>query len=190
MASLTAQDIAKHIQRPGEPLAAAVDRLRNWTKMGIIKPVGARHPGTGRKKQYSSVALAEALLLQALTDALGSSAVSLRPLIDKVTQLGEYTATVAEIYEEDRKTGGIFKRQEWWKSRPELIVLTRHRKDGPFDIHFPDAGGLDKQISKSDADIHIVINMKSVLGRVAHSWEGAFEELMQNREKQTKKRKS
>ena len=76
MTTLTAQDVARHIQRPGEPRIAAVDRFRNWAKMGLIKPTGERNPGTGRKKRYSKSAVLEAILLQTLTDALGSSAAS------------------------------------------------------------------------------------------------------------------
>ena len=38
MATLTAGDIAQMIQRPGEELRTAVDRVRNWTKEGLLKP--------------------------------------------------------------------------------------------------------------------------------------------------------
>jgi hypothetical protein len=68
MDTLTAQDIGQHIQQPRESLTAAVDRFRNWTKMGLIKPTGERHPGTGHKKRYAKAVLLEAVLMQSLLD--------------------------------------------------------------------------------------------------------------------------
>src|SRR5262245_37099558 len=84
MRTLTANDIAKRIQRPGESLRSAVDRLRNWTKEGIIKPVGDAHPGTGRKKQYAENAAVTAGILQALSDATGGTAVYLSFVAEEI----------------------------------------------------------------------------------------------------------
>ena len=87
MTTLTASDIAKYIKRPDETLTAAVDRLRNWTKMGLITPAGESNPGTGRKKQYSSAALLEAVLLQALSDGLGAPVVSLSAVVEQLSAM-------------------------------------------------------------------------------------------------------
>jgi hypothetical protein len=82
----TVKDIAKKIQRPSETLQAASDRLRNWTKEGLIKTVGERHPGTGRARKYPHQALVDAVLLQVLTDCTGISAVNAAPLVKEAKQ--------------------------------------------------------------------------------------------------------
>jgi DNA-binding transcriptional MerR regulator len=81
MATLTVRELAEKIQRPGEDLTVAVDRLRNWTKEGLIRPTGARHPGTGRKRQYPSSAIIDAQLLQWLTETIGMPAVKAAPML-------------------------------------------------------------------------------------------------------------
>src|SRR5258708_33650273 len=83
MPTVTAKDIAEKIQRPGEELQVAVDRLRNWTREGLIKPVGTKHPGKGRAKQYPRKAIFEAGLLQLLIDCTGIGAVGAAPLLDR-----------------------------------------------------------------------------------------------------------
>lgn len=81
MATFTVKEIAEKIQRPMESPQAAIDRLRNWTKEGLIKPAGERHPGTGRARRYSEKAFFDAVLLQILTDCLGIPAVSAAPIL-------------------------------------------------------------------------------------------------------------
>jgi hypothetical protein len=85
--TLTAGDIAHYIRRSDEPLGAAIARFRNWEKTGIIKSLGDRHPGTGRKKRYSGAALIESVLLQKIITSIGSPAVSLKPLLDRVSEM-------------------------------------------------------------------------------------------------------
>ena len=141
MAFLTAGDIAKHIQRHGEPLMAAVDRLRNWTKSGIIKPNGPIHPGTGRKKRYSSVELAQAILLQTLVDALGSSAASLQPLIRQITEAGPLVTTLAGYHERG------------WPG-PELMII--NHQNGRFRFDFCDFDNLRPRLSQG-GNVHVIL---------------------------------
>jgi hypothetical protein len=88
--SLTARDIAQHLRRGDEPLSAAVDRFRNWTKMGLIKPVGELHPGTGRKKRYSPAALLEAVLLQSVLDLTSRPAAELAGVVRGILVVMEH----------------------------------------------------------------------------------------------------
>src|SRR2546421_7458956 len=78
MQTVSVSDIAEKVQRPGEPLQTAIDRVKNWTKEGLIKPE-KKNPGVGRKRQFPESALIDALLLQVLTDAIGMPAVSVAP---------------------------------------------------------------------------------------------------------------
>jgi hypothetical protein len=73
--TLSVKDIARGIKRPHEELQAAIDRLRNWTDLGLIHQVGEKNPGTGRARRYSHDTLLEAALLDVLTGAVGMPAV-------------------------------------------------------------------------------------------------------------------
>jgi hypothetical protein len=146
MAGMTARDIAKHIQRPGESLTAAVDRLRTWTKMGIIKPSGERHPGTGRKKRYSKPALLEAVLLQTLTDSFGSSAVSLRSLVEQVLKV---------------RHGPLF------EPGVDVLILSRPHDAEAMSIAPVKLKDLERYISESDLDVHTVLNLPQLFDRHA-----------------------
>lgn len=68
MQDISVKDIAERIQRPGETLQTAIDRVRNWTKEGLLSLAGEKNPGTGRARRYSRDALLEASLLNILND--------------------------------------------------------------------------------------------------------------------------
>jgi hypothetical protein len=67
---LTAGDIARLIQEPGEDLRAIGERLRHWTKEGLLKPIG-RPKGTGHHLRYPERALVDAAILSRLTQRYG-----------------------------------------------------------------------------------------------------------------------
>jgi DNA-binding transcriptional MerR regulator len=69
--SLTVREIAERIREPGEDLTAVVDRLRNYTKEGLLKPAGSRHPGTGRRRRYPERAVIDAAILSKLSQRFG-----------------------------------------------------------------------------------------------------------------------
>jgi hypothetical protein len=71
MPDLTVSDIAEMIVRPGEDIRAAGDRIRNWTKEGLLIPLGEKNPGTGRSRLYPEAAMLEAMVLRELTEAIG-----------------------------------------------------------------------------------------------------------------------
>jgi hypothetical protein len=160
MATLTVRDIAVHIQRAGEPLTAAIDRLRNWTKMGLIKPSGEQNPGTGRKKHYTTVALLEAVLLQALTDTLGSSAVSLSPLVAQISKMVRRGVIV-----------GFPARH-----LAELLVLSKPPGADALSISVVEPKNLRRHISESGRTIHMVINISRIFKRLPYEWQDVFPE--------------
>src|ERR1035438_1956331 len=71
---LTVRDIAKRIRRDDEDLEVVVNRLRNWTKEGLLQFSGDKHPGTGKARLYPEDAVVDALVLGGLT-AIGVPAV-------------------------------------------------------------------------------------------------------------------
>ena len=131
----TASDIAKRIKRPKEPLGAAVARFKNWAKSGLIKQVGARNPGTGRKKRYAESALAKAFLLQVLTDALGAPAA-------RVDDLADYIIEHARDGEDDK-----------------LFVLGKKINSGRYYFSFLPPSELLPYMADPEVPIHVVIKM-------------------------------
>lgn len=151
--TLTAGQVAQYIQRPDEPLSAAIARFRNWEKTGIIKAAGDSNPGTGRKKQYYTSAVLRGVLLQTLIDTFGSSAVSLSELTSEIEQLIVNASRLREA---------------------ELLLLSRPRGAERFTIRSIRAGQLRNYISGSSVDIHVVIDLKRLFDRVDHDWRNKF----------------
>ena len=136
--TLTAGEIAQYIQRPDEPLGAAIARFRNWEKMGIIKATGERNPGTGRKKQYSPSALLEAVLLQRISDELGAPAVTLKSLIGQLSEIVR---------------AGAFS----WGA--QVIVLGKLSGEHSYMIETVNIKNLGTHISSSQFDVHVILNL-------------------------------
>ena len=64
----TVRELAEVVRRPDEEITAVVDRLRNWTKEGLLTHLGPKNPGTGRHRKYSQAGLIEAAVLTALAE--------------------------------------------------------------------------------------------------------------------------
>ena len=151
-AKTTAGSVAGYIRQPGEPLSAATDRLRNWTKVGIIQSEGEKHPGTGRAKQYSSAAILEAVLLQAFSNALGSPAVLLSPHVKQISKMVQQ---------------GIL-------SDASVVVIS-----GPPDVPDLRLGdvklkNLGRYMSKHPGEVHIVLNLFQIFKRLPYDPIDAF----------------
>jgi multisubunit Na+/H+ antiporter MnhE subunit len=74
----TASDVAARIKRPSEPIENAIERVKHWTRIGLLHPVGSQNPGSGRHRSYSTAAVLEAIFLNMLTEAVGMTAVRSR----------------------------------------------------------------------------------------------------------------
>jgi DNA-binding transcriptional MerR regulator len=66
--ALTVADIAELIRRPDADKAAVIERVRSWTKEGLLEPAGDRNPGTGRPRLYDESAAYDAAILNAMAD--------------------------------------------------------------------------------------------------------------------------
>jgi hypothetical protein len=66
----TAGGLAERIQRRGETINQANQRIRNWTKAGYLKPLAdSVRPGIGHHRRYPLTAVCDALLLDQLTQS-------------------------------------------------------------------------------------------------------------------------
>ena len=171
MATLTAKDIAERIQRPGEPLSAAVNRLRNWTATGIIKAEGEKHPGTGHKRLYSASALLHAMLLQTLTDTYGSPAAAL------VSSLVVLAGMVARATPRSRR------------GEPPAIVISGPIASGLSGMSVVPMKRIAKHISKSKHDVHTVIDLRRFFDRLPPDTFDDFEAAMLAEMKKFKEKK-
>lgn len=136
MQSVTVKDIAERIQRRGEPLQAAVDRLRNWTKEGIIKPEGEKNPGKGRSRQYGQRALFEAAFVQALVEA-GLTATNAGILLEEITPDLSPKVWAAKfkdlIFVFGRSLDAT--KDGFYRIGPKRLLLKAIDADGPQDFH-------------------------------------------------------
>jgi hypothetical protein len=79
----TAGQIGKIIcHAPRQTVAQAIERVRHWTKSGLLITAGAAHPGSGKRRTYAETAVGEALLLNAMAE-LGIPTDRARPVLDR-----------------------------------------------------------------------------------------------------------
>ena len=71
MTIITVGEIARRIKEPGEDESTVIDRLRSWTKEGLLTLASERNPGTGRKREYQERAIVEAAILSKLSRHFG-----------------------------------------------------------------------------------------------------------------------
>jgi hypothetical protein len=65
---LSARDIAKAISGSEEGQSLVFERVRHWTREGLLPLTGDKHPGTGRKRLFGNDALAIARVLNELAE--------------------------------------------------------------------------------------------------------------------------
>jgi DNA-binding transcriptional MerR regulator len=66
--ALTVAEIAELIRRPTVKTAKVIERLRAWSDIGLLEPIGNRNPGTGVRRVYDEEAVYTAGILNALAD--------------------------------------------------------------------------------------------------------------------------
>jgi DNA-binding transcriptional MerR regulator len=62
---LTVSEIAHRLAEP-ERRNALRERIRHWTREGLVKPIGEKNPGTGRHRLYEESVLVDVAILNAL----------------------------------------------------------------------------------------------------------------------------
>ena len=141
MADLTARDIAAIIHRHDEPLSGAIDRVRYWTDLGVLKAKGPKSPGTGHKRRYPADAIMAAGILQSLVDATGSPAIAMRK------DMGEMIASLQGLL-----------RQEALASF--LLVVGKSPSGHISEFHLIPPEDLGEHVAKSRLDVHAVIRLR------------------------------
>jgi hypothetical protein len=66
---LTVSQIAERVIGTDETRKAAlIERMRHWTREGLLSPEGDRNPGTGRHRVYDDSIIFDVAILNALAD--------------------------------------------------------------------------------------------------------------------------
>jgi hypothetical protein len=87
MRNFTVNEIAEKIRYEHEPLKKAADRVRNWTREGLLTIAGESHPGTGRARHYKHDAMLEAGLMQMLTDSTAMPVAGAGPTLRAIKKI-------------------------------------------------------------------------------------------------------
>jgi hypothetical protein len=147
MQTLTVSEIAEKIRRPHEDMRAAGDRIRNWTREGLLDPVGDKHPGTGKVRKYPQSALMEAAFLQVITDCTGVAAVAAGGLLD-----------------EAKKIFGLWKNDA--SLRDSMMVISKSVGDSKWTMKGVKTAGLLKYLSDIPGDTHTIIDLKKLVDHI------------------------
>jgi hypothetical protein len=152
MPTLTARDVAEKIKRPGESLSAAISRLRNWAAVGLINPVGGRHPGTGRHRRYTPNAARDAILLQILTDRTRLPAIDVEPLLR------------------------VLKKHLGASDTGYFLMISGSPGSERWSISSTRRSYIEKELDQSEHGVHIILDVRKIdgllgLGNTPHtSW--------------------
>jgi hypothetical protein len=67
---ITAGQIIECVRRPGADVATLQERIRNWTKEGLLLHfIGDRSPGTGRHRKYDVGTVIDVAVLDVIAEA-------------------------------------------------------------------------------------------------------------------------
>jgi hypothetical protein len=154
MRTFTVTEIAERIARKGERLELVADRIRNWTKDGLLEPTGEKNPGTGRSRQYPEKALIEAMVLLELMDCLGIQPIKAR------LYAGWFKAAKSAI--------------EKNVHHKEFLVLSRGSDGGKITVvDTQTANQLSAVLQRSKFASHIIIDLGALYARLEQNPETA-----------------
>jgi hypothetical protein len=146
MRTFTISEIADRIRRPDEEIGAVIDRLKNWVKEGLLKPVGERHPGTGRHRRFPESALIDAAILHVMTDQIGMQAVQ--------------AGALRKLFIDTRKA---FSRKP---DAERFVTIGRSPDNRAAEIGLSHAQGLAGLLTGSPHESHVVIDLQKLFKRL------------------------
>jgi DNA-binding transcriptional MerR regulator len=149
--TLTVGQIVEQLGPVAPDPAATSERIRHWTREGLLLPIDQHHAGTGRHRRYSPDASYEAAILNALANA-GLQLVS-RPYIQAaLTQ----ARAALKRWRQARSAG---------QKLPSFSLVISHDVEG---IGAEPTATVHEGIVKQDptAEIMIVVNLSRLFLRV------------------------
>ncbi len=125
----------------------AGDRIRNWTREGLLEPVGEKNPGTGKVRRYPESALIDAALLQVITDCTGIAAVAAGMLLKEARA----------IFARMKKAGDL---------QSAALVISKSVGDTKWTMNHVKAEKIAQYLSADAHDTHTVIQVNKLLRHI------------------------
>jgi hypothetical protein len=150
MTVLLATDIARRVRQDKEDLARVLNRIRNWTKFGLLTPIGELHPGGGRACQYDEGALLDAMILQELVNA-GIPAVSVGPVLEQIK------AELPQLF-----TAAFTKRE----GERLLILGKAYSGSNTINVWMRPPAELAKLVARHQCSLYYVIDLEKIRERL------------------------
>lgn len=147
MRTVTVKSIALGIRRPHEELQDVINRVRNWAKEGLLKPVGDKSPGTGKSLQYPESAIGIARALSMLADVIGLPASSSK-------SMGNFMANVKAVLAQRRPDYRF------------LVVGFEDGKGRDFGLCKTDQELL-RDLASFSASAYVIIDLKNYFDQLA-----------------------
>jgi DNA-binding transcriptional MerR regulator len=160
---LTVSEIAHRLAIP-ERQAALRERIRHWTREGLVKPIGEKNPGTGRHRQYDESVLVDVAIL----DALARLGIQVRGLHAVLRQANELIETWAKESKETRDFGMIYLVISYDPILDEPKVTVN-----PASRRRPGRGGVYKMITHRYDVVSLYINISRIY-RMIETGKGRF----------------
>jgi DNA-binding transcriptional MerR regulator len=146
MSGLTVRELAERVRDPDEDLDVVVNRLRSWTKEGLLDPEGERNPGTGRKRLYPETAVIDAMALNLLTERAGMPSTQAFKLLWKTSK------------------------EDFFRTPPKVkkfLVISKGPKD--LAVSTCNVDSLASHLSPKKYDVHIVVDYNQLFERAQES---------------------
>jgi DNA-binding transcriptional MerR regulator len=147
---LTAGDIARRIARANDDQQALIERVRHWTREGLLTPLIylsdlGLHPGTGRYRRYDEEQVYRAAVLNALAER-GAT----------VRQLGAVIRGLNHIEDDEKELWELAKAG---KARgDQRVMLVMPMVDGPLALLIQGIEELAGLLAAADA--LMVVNLE------------------------------
>ena len=142
MTTFLASELAERIGLPGESPVRVLNRVRNWTKLGLLKPIGDRPSGGGRAFLYSDDALLDATVLQLFHAAGIPDTDATRALVDVREKLAE---------------------RRW---RDHLLVVSRPHDFGTWEVGVQPPEKVGAWINRQPKRAFVVVSIRRLLESV------------------------
>jgi DNA-binding transcriptional MerR regulator len=151
--TFTVSEIAAMLEDAPERRPTLVERIRHWTREGLLRPIGEKNPGTGRHRAYEADALIDVAVLNLLAN-LGM----------QVGQQQSFVEFARKIYSANKKNfadwGEVFLAiSNAAGEKPKVVMLLT---DKETDI------GTQAHLSEfyANSDVFVIINIGRVYRNV------------------------
>jgi DNA-binding transcriptional MerR regulator len=158
---LTVSEVAQILAETSKGQAALVERIRHWTREGLLEPRGEKNPGTGRHREYENAVVVEVAVLDALAD-LGMQVGQQHTVLKHVRRLLGDGHKIQEWLEKSTYGGAVYLRiaglggENPWVQ--EIHAKIDH-VDGAVEMH-------SLKLYAPHSDATVLLNMSRIIRKI------------------------